>query len=73
MSTATARFPLQPRVLTVALLVLCLALSACGRRGPLEPPPEADPQDVRLPTERPTPPPEGQRPERPFILDGLLM
>ena len=28
--------------LTAALLVLALGLTACGKRGPLEPPPRAD-------------------------------
>lgn len=66
--------PTRPvaRILIVTLVV-GLSLAACGRRGPLEPPPGA-----------PKPPPvaEGEvvrpgvpratNPDRKFILDGLL-
>jgi predicted small lipoprotein YifL len=53
------------------VLSLAIAVSACGRRGNLEPPPsglsgyeEADP--AREPQERP------ERPDKPFVLDPLL-
>ena len=36
------------RIITVALLVSALGLTACGRRGKLEPPPEA--ADATAPT-----------------------
>ena len=36
------------RIITVALLVSALGLTACGRRGKLEPPPEA--ADAPAPT-----------------------
>lgn len=53
-----------------ALLCLTLALTACGRRGPLERPPSAnvvttDEQGNVI--EQPSGPPN-----RPFILDGLI-
>ena len=72
MTTATVRNPLSPRLFVVGTLVLCLAVTACGRRGPLDPPPEAAPENVRVPAPIPTPPPEDQRPSRPYVLDGLL-
>jgi len=48
-----------------------LSLAGCGRRGDLKPPPGV---------ENPAPPPgtprkapeEGERPTKPFILDGIL-
>lgn len=72
MSTVTARPIAMPRAFAIGLLVVCLGLGACGRRGNLEPPPDAAAEDVRLPVEEPRPPEEGQSPSRPFILDGLL-
>jgi predicted small lipoprotein YifL len=75
-----------PRVLSrraVALLVIsgvALAVSGCGRKGPLEPPP--DPRAVNnAPTPTPTDSatPQGHRkvppiatPKTPFVLDPLL-
>lgn len=41
----------------IAALALALGLAACGARGPLEPPPDA----------QSTPPPE-----EPFVLDKLV-
>jgi predicted small lipoprotein YifL len=35
------------RIAIVALLVSTLFLSACGRRGPLEPPPDLEKQDKK--------------------------
>ncbi|ESR26371.1 LPS translocon maturation chaperone LptM [Lutibaculum baratangense] len=67
------RVPGLPRLAAVGLLALCLGLTACGRKGDLEPPPQANPEDVRVYEERPVPPPDGQRPSRPFVLDGLLL
>jgi predicted small lipoprotein YifL len=49
-----------------ALAALLLALAACGRAGPLEPPPARTAPDGT---------PEQTQPEgadRPFILDGLI-
>jgi predicted small lipoprotein YifL len=54
----------------VALLVIAVALAGCGRKGPLEPPPGAQTEKVTAAdgtvVERPV------RPNRPFVLDGLL-
>lgn len=61
-----------PRMLAVTLLFgSALALGGCGVRGPLEPPPDSA---------LGTPGPDGKmpkdtgpvKPDRPFILDGLL-
>ena len=49
--------PCLPRILLVAIgfVALALPLSACGRKGSLDPPPggyRLDPQSVRTPTSR---------------------
>ena len=70
----------------VLLVVLVLGLTACGRRGALEPPPDASAQaaetqrstvsDATLPSPVGTPrssPRQGYTiPNKPFILDPLL-
>ena len=68
---------LSPRVMRrgfvrAAGLAILLGLAACGVRGAPEPPPDADPAEVREPGARPPPPREGERPDEPFILDRLL-
>jgi predicted small lipoprotein YifL len=51
-------------------LVAAIALSACGRKGPLEAPPGATVTD---PTAASTADPTAiPRPDKPFILDPLL-
>jgi predicted small lipoprotein YifL len=72
-----------PRLLFVAGLILCV--SACGRRGALEPPPDpsapsqesAQPTPGALPSPVATPGRSSRqapfvRPKEPFILDPLL-
>ena len=59
----------MPSRLLLAALVLVLPLSACGKRGPLELPPEA--KTLKDPEGKPTTPTE-LRKNRPFILDPLL-
>ena len=59
----------------VVALVAAMGLSACGRKGPLEPPPGsaaavAAPIDPTIPGAPPPPPPP--KPDRPFFLDPLL-
>ncbi|GLK54780.1 putative small lipoprotein YifL [Methylopila capsulata] len=54
----------------LALLVAAVALGGCGRKGPLEPPPDAPKTTVTKPdgtTEK-----KIVKPSRPFVLDGLL-
>ena len=51
-------------------LVAALALSACGRKGGLEPPPGASASDLVV--EDPVETEKAKKPDRPFILDGLL-
>ncbi|MFN0264876.1 LPS translocon maturation chaperone LptM [Tepidamorphus sp. 3E244] len=75
MSISVFQVVMHSRALRVAGLALAvsagLSVGACGRRGDLEPPPGV---------ENPAPPPgtvreapaEGERPNKPFVLDGLL-
>ncbi|MGE0231677.1 MAG: lipoprotein [Flavobacteriaceae bacterium] len=57
------------RALLTLLMVsmLALAVSACGRKGPLEPPPGKPDQGPATSDGIPA-----EKPNRPFILDGLL-
>lgn len=48
-----------------AILAASLALSACGRKGPLERPPAAKADTTSIRT-------ADGKPDRPFILDKLL-
>jgi predicted small lipoprotein YifL len=58
----------QPLYLVLAVLVIAgLGLSACGRKGPLEAPP-GQPRAQGAPVGET----ESGKPDRPFILDGLL-
>jgi predicted small lipoprotein YifL len=56
------------RLCTISLIVIAVGLTACGRRGKLEPPPEAAaaPVPEAAPVERP---PEERNP---FFLDWLI-
>lgn len=82
----SAKFPLMSARPALALAVLAaLALSACGRIGPLEPPPSASAEaskpampkpdqvsaDTLSPQTKPKIPPI-TAPNRPFFLDFLL-
>ena len=51
----------------VALLVSAIGLSACGRKGPLERPPNAKVADAQTTGEA-----SPSKPDRRFILDRLL-
>ena len=56
------------RAALVVVLLSAAGLSACGRKGALEPPPNAQvtqPQDGKAN-------PKDQKPNRPFALDFLL-
>ena len=55
------------RIITVVLLVSALGLTACGRRGKLEPPPSA--ADAPAPAADKQPEPEEQKS---FLLDFLI-
>jgi predicted small lipoprotein YifL len=58
------------RALMVGILLAAVALTGCGRRGPLEAPPGAAAAASADPAAAPAAPvPE---PDRPFILDPLL-
>lgn len=65
------------RNLTYAVLagifVASLALSACGRRGALEPPPNAQSTNPAYSVDgTPAEAQKNAKPDRPFILDRLL-
>lgn len=57
------------RVAVAAVMVAALGLSACGRKGALEPPPGSA---VTQTTDGKPANPGPQRPQRSFFLDGLL-
>jgi predicted small lipoprotein YifL len=62
---------------TIALFgALALSLTACGLKGPLDPPPGATPEQTQLDGQRTTPPPEGETqprsPRKRIFLDWLL-
>ena len=55
-------------------LAAALLVAGCGvKPAQLEPPASADPADIRDPETEKAPPPDGEKPDRPFVLDGLLM
>ena len=59
------------RALLLGIVVAAIGLSACGRKGGLEPPPGAGAvSDVTADTDAERA--REQKPDRPFILDGLL-
>ena len=58
------------RAALAAALISAVGLSACGRKGPLEPPPKAD-VTSETPA-NPDNPAQGNRPDRGFPLDFLL-
>jgi len=73
------------RLALIGVLAASLGLAACGRKGPLDPPPSAvsatgkdEPTNnalVRSPFEKPadnTKNTANQVPDKPFILDSLL-
>lgn len=64
--------------LGAALIMLAFGATACGKRGPLEPPPgsaaakeakKAKKKDAKVIQERENP---AEKPHEPFILDALL-
>lgn len=59
-------------VAAIAGIVVVLALSGCGRRGALEPPPNAQSTDPAYAVEDPVEAQKNAKPDRPFILDRLL-
>ncbi len=69
------RFMRLGRVFVLCLITAAI-LSGCGRRGGLEPPPEAEaaPDTVRTEEQVGTPQPFRKKkvPDRPFVLDGLI-
>jgi hypothetical protein len=57
-----------------AAVAIALMVAACGvRPSTLAPPAGADPAEVRDPMAPKAPPRDGEKPDKPFILDGLLM
>ncbi len=62
------------QILPGLALAAALLVAGCGvKPSQLEPPASADPADVRDPDLEKAPPPDGEKPDRPFVLDGLLM
>jgi len=60
------------RAMLTGILVAGLALSACGRKGALEAPPSAGLTGSDLVVDDPVEADNANKPDRPFILDGLL-
>ena len=56
-------------ILIAVMLLATMSLSACGKRGSLEAPAVAP---VEKSTQSSPEPKPGEKPHRPFILDGLL-
>jgi predicted small lipoprotein YifL len=54
-------------ILIAIMLLITMSLSACGKRGTLEPPPATEKTAQTAPEPKP-----GEKPHRPFVLDGLL-
>jgi predicted small lipoprotein YifL len=62
---------LLSRALIAGVLLAAIGLTACGRKGPLEPPPaaaarSAEPDGTKPADTGPT------KPDKPFLLDPLL-
>ena len=57
------------RAALVGVLIAGVALSACGRKGALEPPPGAKAAET---SGDPVADKQAAKPDRPFVLDGLL-
>jgi predicted small lipoprotein YifL len=55
-------------ILVLSLTFATLGLSACGKRGTLEPPAAAPVEKSSASVE----PKTNEKPHRPFVLDGLL-
>jgi predicted small lipoprotein YifL len=65
--------PVLRTALLLAALNAGLALGACGVKGPLEPPPEVTAAQTHPGDKGAKPRDTGPvKPDRPFILDGLL-
>ncbi len=60
------------RILISLIFVGALSLSACGVKGPLEPPPEASKAETDTGAGTPGTAKKKGKPHRSFILDGLL-
>jgi predicted small lipoprotein YifL len=56
-------------ILMAIMLLVTMSLSACGKRGTLEPPAAAPAETTSQTAPEPKP---GEKPHRPFVLDPLL-
>jgi predicted small lipoprotein YifL len=56
-------------ILIALMLLATMSLSACGKRGTLEPPAAASTEKTVQTAPEPKP---GEKPHRPFVLDPLL-
>jgi len=61
----------KPLILSLMSLLCVLALSGCGRKGALEPPPSTR-IESGVETENGAPEQPTQQPDKPFILDRLI-
>jgi predicted small lipoprotein YifL len=69
----TAILPSRRRLLLIAgSLVLATAVAACGRKGPLEPPPGSWEPPPGTDKDKAKPPREPVKSKEPIILDHLL-
>ncbi len=59
---------LKKLILSLTIMLIAFGISACGRKGPLDPPPSAQILTDETNQEAPAPP----KPDNPFFLDPLI-
>ena len=73
-SPSRVQMPFIRAAILGAVVSTAFLLAGCGvKPSQLAPPEESKREDVRDPYVKKAPPKDGQEPDKPFILDGLLM